>query len=267
MPGPEVTNIRRLLREAVESAEKIGDEPRVEPEGSGFFSSANSGSLEDAIGTIAGHQGEITMFVGAGVSTESRLPSWNDLIEQLLAAATAGLSDEDRELWISATIAQGPLAAAAVARAHYTTESDFKKALRSALYGGRPPESFLPGALARQIALLNKQMGDRLKLTTANYDGLLEAALKDAGLLPVSYVRNRKEPPDKAAVWHLHGRLMRNPSGSGWASDRNLVLTEGDYARSTHAKWPEEFVAECLESSLCVFVGLSMTDPNFIRWL
>jgi len=267
MPGPEVTNIRRLLREAVESAEKIGDEPRVEPEGSGFFSSANSGSLEDAIGTIAGHQGEITMFVGAGVSTESRLPSWNDLIEQLLAAAAAGLSDEDRELWISATIAQGPLAAAAVARAHYTTESDFKKALRSALYGGRPPESFLPGALARQIALLKKQMGDRLKLTTANYDGLLEAALKDAGLLPVSYVRNRKEPPDKAAVWHLHGRLMRNPSGSGWASDRNLVLTEGDYARSTHAKWPEEFVAECLESSLCVFVGLSMTDPNFIRWL
>jgi hypothetical protein len=44
-------------------------------------------------------------------------------------------------------------------------------------------------------------------------------------------------------------------------------LTEGDYARSTHAKWPEDFVAECLEESLCVFVGLSMADPNFIRWL
>lgn len=267
MPATEVTNIRRLLREAVESAERIGDEPRVEPDGYGFFSSANSGGLEDAIDVIANHPGEITMFVGAGVSTESRLPSWNELIEQLLTGAGAGLSDEDRELWISATIAQGPLAAAAIARAHYKTESDFKKALRSALYGGRSPDRFLPGALARQIALLKKQLGDRLKITTANYDGLLEAALEDAGLSPVSYVRNRKEPPDKAAVWHLHGRLMRNPSGSGWASDGNLVLTEGDYARSTHAKWPEEFVAECLENSLCVFIGLSMTDPNFIRWL
>jgi hypothetical protein len=267
MPAPEITNIRRLLREAVESAEKIGDEPRVEPEGSGFFSSANSGSLEEAIDAIAGHQGEITMFVGAGVSTESRLPSWNELIEQLLAGAGGGLSNEDRDLWISETIAQGPLAAAAISRAHYKTESDFRKALRSALYGGRSPEKFLPGALARQIALLKKQLGRRLKITTANYDGLLEAALRRAGLTPVSYVRNLKEPSDKAAVWHLHGRLMRKPSGSGWATDGNLVLTEGDYARSTNAKWPEEFVAECLENSLCVFIGLSMTDPNFIRWL
>jgi SIR2-like protein len=267
MPSKEVANIRRLLREAAESAEKIGDEPRVEPPGSGYFSTANSGGLEDAIDAISAHQGDITMFVGAGVSTESRLPSWNELIEQLLSGAGSGLSDEDRDLWISETISQGPLAAAAIARAHYRTEAEFRRALRSALYGGRPPASFLPGALAMQIALLKKQLQSRLRITTANYDGLLEAALSETGQIPVSYVRNRKEPAGKAAVWHLHGRLMKNAAGSGWASDGNLVLTEGDYARSTHAKWPEEFVAECLESSLCVFIGLSMTDPNFIRWL
>jgi|SRR5215203_189022 len=267
MPSKEVTTIRRLLREAAESAEKIGDEVRVEPDGSGYFSAANCGGLEDAIETIEAHEGDITMFVGAGVSTESRLPSWNDLIKQLLSGAGSGLSDEDREIWIAETIAQGPLAAAAIARAHYKTENDFRKALRSALYGGLPPESFLPGALAGQIALLKKQLKGRLRIATANYDGLLEAALSQVGLGQVSYVRNHKEPSDKAAVWHLHGRLMRNAAGTGWASDGNLVLTEGDYARSTHAQWPEDFVAECLERSLCVFVGLSMADPNFIRWL
>lgn len=44
------------------------------------------------------------------------------------------------------------------------------------------------------------------------------------------------------------------------------AITEGDYAESTNARWPEEFVAGCLADSLCLFVGLSMTDPNFIRW-
>jgi NAD-dependent SIR2 family protein deacetylase len=196
---------------------------KVEPEGSGYFSAANCGGLEDAIETIAAHDGEITMFVGAGVSTESRLPSWNDLIKQLLSGAGSGLSDEDRDIWISETIAQGPLAAAAIARAHYKTEADFRKALRSALYGGLPPERFLPGALAEQIALLKKQLVGRLKIATANYDGLLEAALAQADLSQVSYVRNHKEPSDKAAVWHLHGRLMRNaaepdgPATGAWS--------------------------------------------------
>ena len=268
MAGSEVDKIRRLLREAGESAEQIGDEPSPEPQGAGYFSTTNSGGLEEAIKEIAGHTGEITMFVGAGVSTESELPSWDDLVRALLRDTDVAkeLSDEDRELWIRATISQGPLAAAAIARAHHPDENAFRRALRVALYGGRSPREYWPGALAGQIAWLKRQLGSRLRLVTANYDGLLEVALEEENLDPVSYVRNRREPADKDAVWHLHGRLMKNASEK-WMSEGRLVLTEGDYADSASARWPEEFVAECLEESLCVFVGLSMTDPNFIRWL
>jgi hypothetical protein len=269
MAGNELEKIRRLLREARESAEQMGDEPLVEPPGEGYFSTANSGGLEEAIEAIAQHEGDITMFVGAGVSTEAELPSWNDLVRALLTHADVAeeLSDEDRELWIRATIAQGPPAAAAIARAHHPDEGAFRRALRTALYGRRLPDEYWPGALAGQIAWLRKQLGSRLRLVTANYDGLLEVALKEEGLDPVSYVQNRTEPAKKAAVWHLHGRLMKNASGRAWLREGRLVLTEGDYADSTNSKWPEEFVAKCLENSLCVFVGLSMTDPNFIRWL
>ncbi len=269
MATSEVEKIRRLLREAVEAAQQIGDEPSPEPPGVGYFPVDGGGGLESAIGEIASHPGEITMFVGAGVSTESELPSWDGLVRQLLLAAESetGLSDEDRELWVEAVVAQGPLAAAAIARAHYPDDVAFRQALRAALYGGRPPKHFLPGALAGQIAWLKKQLGPRLRLVTANYDGLLEAALLEAGLNPVAYVQNRSEPAGKAVVWHLHGRLMRNRADTAWARDGRLVLTEGDYALSTNATWPEGFVAKCLEESLCVFIGLSMTDPNFIRWL
>lgn len=268
MADSEINKIRRLLREAGESAGKIGDEPIREPPGAGYFSAADEEGLTEAIEVIAGFQGDITMFVGAGVSTESELRSWNDLVRALLSDTEIAreLSDEDRDLWIEATIAEGPLAAAAIARAHHSDELAFRRALRAALYDRHAPEEYLPGALAEQIAWLKRQMGPRLRLVTANYDGLLEAALEEAGLLPVAYVQNRKEPSEKAAVWHLHGRLMKSSAGE-WMSVGRLVLTEGSYADSAHSSWPEDFVADCLRETLCVFVGLSMTDPNFIRWL
>lgn len=269
MPTAEVEKVRRLLLEATEAAQQIGDEPADEPEGAGYFSVDGGGGLEDAIDEIAAHDGQITVFVGAGVSTESELPSWNGLIRALLigAESVTPLSDEDQDQWIEAVIAQGPLAAAAIARAHHADEVSFRQALRGALYGGRPPRHFVPGALAGQIAWLKKELGSRLRLVTANYDGLLEAALEEAGLEAVPYVQSRGEPMGKAAVWHLHGRLMRNKADTEWARVGRLVLTERDYAKSASAKWPEGFVADCLADSLCVFLGLSMTDPNFIRWL
>jgi SIR2-like domain len=267
--GEELLRLRRLLRAAGDSAGKLGDEPEAEPEGVGYFSQASTAGLVEAIDSIAAHQERITMFVGAGVSAEAELPSWERLVRILLADTeiAEGLSDEDRRLWIGETIAQGPLAAAAIARAQYVDDLAFRRALRSALYGDRAPSSYLPGALGGQIAELKRCLGPRLRIVTANYDGLLERALAEAGLDPASYVRNQGEPEGKAAVWHLHGRLMRNAADSKWVRVGRLVLTEGDYAESTNARWPEEFVARCLVDSLCVFVGLSMTDPNFIRWL
>lgn len=267
--GEELEKLRRLLREAEDSARRLGDEPEEEPDGVGYFSAASTSGLADAIDSISSHDEQITMFVGAGVSAEAELPSWERLVRTLLdeTEIATNLSAEDRRLWTAATIAQGPLAAAAIARAQHPDDLAFRQALRSALYGGRAPSSYLPGALGGQIAELKAHLGSRLRIVTANYDGLLERALGEAGLDPVSYVRNRREPEGKAAVWHLHGRLMRNSADSNWVTVGRLVLTEGDYADSTKARWPEEFVAGCLEDSLCLFVGLSMTDPNFIRWL
>lgn len=269
MAGEEVKKLRRLLRAAGDSASRLGDEPEDEPEGVGYFSAASTAGLVEAIDSIAAHKEQITMFVGAGVSAEAELPSWERLVRILLADTeiAAGLSDEDRRLWIAATIAQGPLAAAAIARAQHADDLAFRRALRSALYGDRTPSSYLPGALGGQIAELKRCLGARLRIVTANYDGLLERALAEADLEPASYVRNQGEPEGKAAVWHLHGRLMRNPVDSNWVRVGRLVLTEGDYAESTNARWPQDFVAGCLADSLCLFVGLSMTDPNFIRWL
>jgi hypothetical protein len=240
-------------------------EIRPEPSGSGYFSSTTAG-LDAAIDRLAGHDGPIAFFVGAGVSMEAGLPSWNTLLERLLASLGEDLEESERQRWMDATLREGTLAAAAIAQSLYDPEV-FPRAVRRALYRERSPDHYAPGALAQQIAWLKAQLGPRLRLLTVNYDGLLEAALSEQGLNPVSYVRAEPEPPGRAAVWHLHGRLMHRPGSSSWMRTGRLVLSESDYVQSTYGTWPQEFVAHQLDEALCVFVGLSMTDPNFIRWL
>lgn len=266
MATDDIRTLHRLLEEAREVASLVSDEPRSEPEGVGYLKDPD-GSLARAIDQIASHEGEITMFVGAGVSTEAGLPTWSELVAGLLEGVGSDLDDDDRARWLALTLKEGPLAAAAIAKALYSDPAEFRRALRSALYRGRRPPDFLPGALAEQLAWLKQRLRSRLLLLTANYDGLLEVALRELGLDTVSYVRARKEPEGKSAVWHLHGRMMLNPAGSAWLSEGQLVLAEGEYARSSYATWPQQYVGERMKESLCVFIGLSMTDPNFVRWL
>lgn len=267
MPTPEVARLRGLLADAVTASDELGDDARPEPEGVGYFADAAASGITDAIAEIAAYAGEITMFVGAGVSMEAELPPWNALVRKLLIGASSPTADNDAvTAWADTVLQEGPLAAAAVAEALYPDEGTFRRALRDALYA-RDPRSYVPGALAGQIAWLKQRMGAGLALLTVNYDGLLEAAVAERGLEPASYVRARSEQLGKAAIWHLHGRLIRAASGKSWQREGKLVLSEGSYVRSTTSAFPQGFVAQRLRGSLCVFVGLSMTDPNFIRWL
>jgi hypothetical protein len=291
MASAEIERLRRLLDDAGGVAKQIGDEARAEPPGAGYFAGARSSGIERVIERVARHDGNVTMFVGAGVSMEAELPSWNTLVRRLLLGAPvrerAVASDRSakraasastprpaahaktelaaREQWVEQVMREGPLAAASVAASLYASAGAFRRALREAVYA-RDPGSYVPGALARQIAALKVRMGPRLRILTVNYDGLLELALAEHELTPVSYVDGQPEPARRAAVWHLHGRLMRSASGR-WEEEGELVLTEGSYVGSTRGRYPKGFVADRLKDSLCLFVGLSMTDPNFIRWL
>lgn len=267
MPS-DLDRLRELLAEAERVARDAGDDRRAEPAGMGYFAQPAEGLL-DAVERIAAHRGPIALFAGAGVSMEAGLPSWSQLLWGLLEDVAHDLDGEQRRRWLEATLGEGPLAAAAIARSlHPEGEREFVRALRAALYRDGRPRDYVPGALAGQIAGLKRQLGPRLRLLTANYDGLLETALDELGLEPASYVRAVPEPEGRAAVWHLHGRIMRGASGrGGWLREGGVVLSESDYARSTYGTWPQAFVAQQLREALCVFVGMSMTDPNFVRWL
>lgn len=257
----ELEELRRVLTQASEMAEALGDEP-PEPVAEGRY--LGSDAILEAIDSVSEHDGDLTVIVGAGASMEAGLPSWPQLITRLLRGVSSSQFQEAvRDQWVELMVGESPTTAAAVVEALSTTPEDYVDRVRAALYGGRPTTSYAPQALAQQIAWMKDRLGDTVRLATGNFDGLLETALEDLGLEVHSYVQSRSEPPGSAAVYHLHGRLIPAYPRTG-----RIVLSDADYARVQQERsWQDAFMRDALETTLCVFVGASMTDPNLIRWL
>jgi hypothetical protein len=191
---------------------------------------------------------------------EAGLPSWGGLVRALLeSAAPPSLDENDRVAWLDAAAESGLLGMAATARALATSDKEFVKRVNHDLYRGKGPDYFDPGPLAREIAAW-KQAYPEIELATFNYDQLLERALQDVGVAAEAREDNAPEPEEVAFVRHLHGRLTGNPV------DDVVVLTEGDYALWPSGSWQDTFMSDALDG-VCVFLGLSFTDQNLLRWL
>ncbi|HEX6780876.1 MAG TPA: SIR2 family protein [Solirubrobacterales bacterium] len=233
------------------------------------FASLAQPEVEPLIERLAS-AGELTLLVGAGASMEAGLPSWRALIEQLLAKVAVelpDLEDGERANWVAATIERDDLLGAGAVVGVMAKER-LEKLIPAELYEGRGAEAFAPGPIAHQVAALREIWGERAEILTTNYDDLLEQALIDAGTARTnirSYTQNR-EPHKRAAgtiaVTHLHGLAGRQGTPKG------IVLTEEHYHRMQRGtSWQEQLVTERLQGSTCVFVGMSLADPNLIRYL
>lgn len=208
----------------------------------------------------------LTIFVGAGSSVESGLPSWTALVQRLLdrAAEVGGLDEDERRHFVEWTLAREDVTGAGEI-ARQILKRRFRSRLRSSLY--QDVASAAPAETARavgQIAL--DRLSTVCELVTTNYDTLLEDAVREA--VPddrqvVALADNRSVAGDVVAVRHLHGVLAPGAKTAG-----PLVLSDRDYhLMQDPASWQESFVKNQLENNTCLFVGTSLTDPNLLRYL
>jgi hypothetical protein len=256
---PRIGELRRHLEDALGLTGDLRDPASVERPSGRFLRD----EVQEVLERLASDAGRLTLIVGAGASMEAELPSWPTLIRRVLERVAERYPNEIRDAWQRTIESEGLLAAGAVAKALTESDEDFRNLLRFALYGTRNPSSYVPQALAQQVAWMKRELGSTVVVATGNYDGLIEEALRELGVETHSYVRWREEPADSAAVYHLHGRLIPSHPATG-----RLVLSEDDYAQVQHAgSWQDRFMRDALENSTCLFVGLSMSDPNLIRWL
>ncbi len=70
-------------------------------------------------------------------------------------------------------------------------------------------------------------------------------------------------------VYHLHGFLPRNPHAWHLSAPDTLIFTDAQYWAScaNPLSFANKIMSNALHDSRCVFIGLSMTDINLIRWL
>lgn len=243
----------------------------------------------DLICSLAVKQ-RLAVFIGAGWSVDWGLPSWDGLIQRLLRDHVAPLAEiydeESRTEFVRVLLRDHDLIqAASVVRE--SLEDQFDSHLRDALYHNRVGDH---GPAASAIAKLYyawaADHSRHIELITLNYDTSIEAALMHEDFasvragLGISEVATICTADDRETssqsdtlvpVYHLHGVVPLDGPSRG-----PLVFSEEDYY-SDHLdnsdgqpqRWQDELVAEALHDPDCgcLFVGMSLADPNVLRYL
>jgi hypothetical protein len=259
MNAGDLSELRSALGDAHSALAALGGDTHAAPGEHARFLGSNA--LQSAIEAIGGHDGPVTLIVGAGASMEADLPSWRALVMRVLDDSRRDLDDDLRARWAAAVVSEGVVSAAAVAQALADSPEAFRACVLQALYAGRPSRAYLPGAISQQVAWWKHRFGTDVTVATFNYDDLLEQALERYGHVR-SAADARAEGTRTAVVRHLHGRLHDG------AQDLDFVLSDDDYARfPLKRRWQDPVMRDALEHTMCVFVGLSFTDPNLTRWI
>lgn len=248
---------------------------------------------------IAANGGGITLVVGAGVSTPRGIPNWDSLARSVWNEVFG----EKPSPWVAyeggRSAQQLPQFLPIVFELAYRAveEEKFIQVLRQMLYANVRHPLKEPGfirskeslaVIARAIKQDGRREGRRqiAAVITLNADDLIEQAVcKLAGTTEglhqdeavVSIARSThtllvRRKRNAMPVYHIHGFL---PSGLlRMHSERDhyehmMVFTDSQYWLSSTSAFSlaNRVMASALLEGRCVFIGLSMTDINLLRWL
>lgn len=195
-------------------------------------------------------RGQLVLFVGAGVSQDCGLPSWSRLIERLTLKAFPN----DKENIESVLGEYGNVTKTRILR--NVLKQKFNGAVADCLY----ENSYKVSDNLDQIARCGVK-----RILTYNFDELIEEALATNDIEFDSF-----EPGDHfnsnyrgAVVFHPHG-LIRSDMNDVELRQKSIVLSEEDYNQLNFQpySWGNVVQLGLLTQFTCLFVGVSLSDPN-----
>ena len=182
----------------------------------------------------ASKQGRLVVFVGAGVSANSGVPTWGELITALKDDLPESLSNEKDDLKI-----------AQIYKDSYGYKDYFKK-IRDVLKDGRVACNPIHHAILEL---------DPVHIITTNYDDLIEQAIQ------IDYKQYDVISKDNDLPYYRFPNKLVKMHGD--FKTGNIILAEEDYYNyATNFPLIRSFVTSLFTTNIVLFVGFSFSDLN-----
>ncbi|PKO45261.1 MAG: molecular chaperone Tir [Betaproteobacteria bacterium HGW-Betaproteobacteria-4] len=215
--------------------------------------------------------GRLTVVAGAGVSVGAGVPVWTELLLRLLESMIDRLS-ENKAIKLGNNAAkefserQG---ASSLILGKYLKNNlgkDFSKYVRDALYAKNPTTCDVIDAIV-ELARPQRDGKPLDSIITFNFDALIEENLA-ASRIPARaiYTEAIRHSSDELPIYHVHGYLPRSGKVS---AESEIVFSEDAYHGQfiDPFSWSNLIQLNKLTHNTCLFVGISLTDPNLRRLL
>lgn len=217
--------------------------------------------------------GELVLFLGAGVSMSANMLGWADLVSKVYFEAlnSKGIKIKDirrdpKSYWkLAESFGNGNL----LIRTRYAKlllEENFNNIVHRWLYKDSTDTSDLIKQISNIIALRD-EYDRRLvnSVVTYNYDNLIEENLKllDVPVTPI-WRESQRVLPSSVGIYHVHGYLPKDNEYSG-----NIVFSEDEYHElyKNPYTWSNVIQLNLFRERTCLFIGSTLSDPNIRRLL
>lgn len=220
-------------------------------------------------------KGHVTLFLGAGVGKSAGMPNWTELLVAVLKSSKdPRIVDYVRQYKklekdcmysypVVGRFAVDGLApndfGGSASEMYDKTIDILRDKIKKRLYS-KPHHSLLVDALAQLVQSSNVD-----SVITYNYDDLLENKLREnPDFKFMSVYENNRCLIQEKPIYHVHGYVPRDKY-----IQSKPVLSERDYHElyKEAYHWTNVEQLHALNRNTCIFVGLSMTDPNLRRLL
>lgn len=225
---------------------------------------------------------QLTLVCGAGISVSSGIPTWNDLLVDILNDTFFSESSKNAiESKVSAQELLSIMPQSNLILGKYlrlVLKDSFDKVVRSHLYhfsmcatnsATKPIAQNIETDIVKAIIELArpKRRGKCLEsIITFNFDDLIETALSQHSIEHCSIWKEGQEREiDALPIYHVHGYLPSRRE----ISDPNLVFSEETYHSQfiDPYSWSNLIQLNTFSANVCLFVGISLSDPNLRRLL
>ena len=212
---------------------------------------------------------KLTLVCGAGVSKSSSIPLWSELVANIVADVFDFDNNDEFVNKLLLSINRSNIILGKYLK--IILKDNFENVLRKHLYRDihdedtKFKESDLIGAISK-LAQINSESSGINSIITFNFDDLIENSLK---LNKINYCSIWKESQEihsgDLPIYHVHGFIPQQFS----VDDSGIVFSEDDYHSQfiDPYSWSNMIQLSTFASKVCLFVGLSLSDPNLRRLL